>query len=124
MGNICGKQESENFSTPGRVVGAAPPQPQRASVPAKVGGPPRTLGGKDTSASQGSSGGATADDARQRAAEAAEARAKAASKATGKLGFQLQAQRKQTRQDILKEVSQQEVRARDADEAAQARNYN
>ncbi|KAI0136999.1 hypothetical protein BJ170DRAFT_677859 [Xylariales sp. AK1849] len=155
MGNCCGKPDSENFSSPGRVVGSAPPQPQRASVPPSkvVGGPPRTLGGgQDPSAAQSSG----ADEARQRAAEAAEvrlthtpfspsperldlglvseeeeeelklkgARAKTAQKSTGKLGSQLNAQKKQTRQDTLKEVSANEIRARDANEAAQARSYN
>ncbi|KAI1203160.1 hypothetical protein F5X97DRAFT_285121, partial [Nemania serpens] len=95
MGNICGKSDSEAFSQPGRVLGSAPPQPQRASVPAHVGGPPRTLGG-DSPSAQASGG--DADDARRRAAEAAEARAQAASaKSSGKLGAQLAAQKKQTR---------------------------
>lgn len=79
MGNICGKTESDAFSQPGRVLGSAPPQPQRASVPAHVGGPPRTLGGGGGSSSvQGNNGdnnninNTAADDARRRAAEAAE----------------------------------------------------
>ncbi|KAI8947674.1 hypothetical protein F4801DRAFT_582119 [Xylaria longipes] len=119
MGNICGKSESEAFSQPGRVLGSAPPQPQRASVPAQVGGPPRTLGGGPPS-TQGNSG--DADDARRRAAEAAEARAQAASaRSSGKLGAQLAAQKKQTRNDTLQEISNNERRQRDADEAAQAR---
>ncbi|KAI0432966.1 hypothetical protein F5Y09DRAFT_114248 [Xylaria sp. FL1042] len=121
MGNICGKSESEAFSQPGRVLGSAPPQPERASVPARVGGPPRTLGGGSPEA-QGNSGGATDNEARRRAAEAAEARAQAASaKSSGKLGAQLAAQKKQTRNDTLQEISNNERRQRDADEAAQAR---
>jgi hypothetical protein len=70
MGNICGKQESDAFSQPGRVLGSAPPPaPKTAPVPKKVGGPPRTLGG-------GSSTGDGSDlvDARRKAAEAAEVR--------------------------------------------------
>ncbi|KAI0189375.1 hypothetical protein EV127DRAFT_109136 [Xylaria flabelliformis] len=121
MGNICGKSESEAFSQPGRVLGSAPEQPQRASIPAHVGGPARTLGGGSPSA-QGNSGDADADDARRRAAEAAEARAQAASaRSSGKLGAQLAAQKKQTRNDTLQEISNNERRQRDADEAAQAR---
>ncbi|KAI0146556.1 hypothetical protein BJ166DRAFT_629099 [Pestalotiopsis sp. NC0098] len=129
MGNVCcGKADSEAFQSPGRVLGAAPPQPERASVPKSrtVGGPARTLGGgdggQDASSVSGSS--SAADDARRKAAEAAEARAKASQKTSGKLSEQLQAQRKQTRQDTLKEASRNELRARDADEAAQARNYD
>ncbi|KAI0486228.1 hypothetical protein F4859DRAFT_361760 [Xylaria cf. heliscus] len=123
MGNICGKSDSEAFSQPGRVLGSAPPQLQRVSVPAHVGGPPRTLGG-GSPAAQGTSG--DADDARRRAAEAAEARAQAASakSSSGKLGAQLAAQKKQTRNDTLQEISNNERRQRDADEAAQARAHH
>ncbi|KAI0594474.1 hypothetical protein F4775DRAFT_431705 [Biscogniauxia sp. FL1348] len=130
MGNICGKEDSENFSQPGRVLGSAPPQPQRASVPPAVGGPPRTLGPSATATAtaphQGSnsSSSGSADDARRRAAEAAQARAQAASKPTGKLGSQLAAQKKQTRNETLQEISNNERRQRDADEAAQARSHN
>ncbi|KAI1281035.1 hypothetical protein F5Y07DRAFT_355197 [Xylaria sp. FL0933] len=124
MGNICGKSESDAFSQPGRVLGSAPPQPERASVPARVGGPPRTLGG-DIPEAQGSSGAAADNDARRRAAEAAEARAQAASaKSSGKLGATLAAQKKQTRNDTLQEISNSERRQRDADEAAQARAHH
>ncbi|KAI3329157.1 hypothetical protein HD806DRAFT_274384 [Xylariaceae sp. AK1471] len=121
MGNICGKSDSEAFSQPGRTLGSAPPQPQRASIPAHVGGPPRTLGGSPTP--QGNN--ENPDDARRRAAEAAEARAQAASaKTSGKLGAQLAAQKKQTRNDTLQEISNNERRQRDADEAAQARTHH
>ncbi|PHH76512.1 hypothetical protein CDD82_3962 [Ophiocordyceps australis] len=117
MGNLCGKQDAEPTS-PGRVLGSAPPrasQPKRAPVPASVGGPPRTLG------SQGAS---SSGDARQRAAEAAEARAKAASSKGGKLQSQLEAQKRQSRNDILKQASAQQQRARDADDAARARAWD
>ena len=33
MGNICGKQESENFQSPGRPLNSAPPAQQKSSVP-------------------------------------------------------------------------------------------
>ncbi|KAI1810777.1 hypothetical protein GGS20DRAFT_154101 [Poronia punctata] len=127
MGNICGKTDSEAFSQPGRVLGTAPPQPQRASVPAHVGGPPRTLGGSSQaqSQSQANNEGNAAADARMRAAEAAQARAEAASaRSSGKLGAQLAAQKKQTRNDTLQEISNNERRLREADEAAQARVHN
>ncbi|KAI0008041.1 hypothetical protein F4779DRAFT_468953 [Xylariaceae sp. FL0662B] len=124
MGNICGKAESDNFSQPGRVLGSAPPQPERASVPAKVGGPPRTLGGSTPSAPP-TAPSPSQDEARRRAAEAAEARAQAAaSKSTGKLGTQLAAQQRQSRNEILQEISNEGIRQRDADEAAQARSHN
>lgn len=83
MGNLCSKSDSENFAQPGRVLGSAPEQPQRASVPANVGrtvgGPPRTLGsaggatGNYGTVSTPATSGAE-DDARRRAAEAAEVR--------------------------------------------------
>ncbi|KAI1458993.1 hypothetical protein F4805DRAFT_98003 [Annulohypoxylon moriforme] len=124
MGNICGKSDSDNFSQPGRVLGSAPPQPERASVPAKIGGPPRTLGGEGSSPKSPDTS-SDAVEARRRAAEAAEARAQAAtSKNTGKLSSQLAAQKKQTRNETLKEISNNEIRQRDADEAAQSRTHN
>ncbi|KAJ4314311.1 hypothetical protein N0V84_008955 [Fusarium piperis] len=120
MGNCCGKSESEAFSQPGRVLGSAPPPASgTAPVPTTVGGPPRTLGG--AAPAEASSG--DADEARRRAAEAAEARAKAFAKPGGKLQTQLAAQKKQTRSGTLKDASQEQLRARDADEAAEARNW-
>lgn len=79
MGNLCSKSDSENFAQPGRVLGTAPEQPSRSSVPAsagvaRVGGPPRTLGGAapPPAASASPGGGNDNQDARKRAAEAAE----------------------------------------------------
>ena len=72
MGNICGK-ESDAFSQPGRPLGTTPATPATAAVPAsatkaaKVGGPPRRLGGESNAPEY-------ADDARSRAAAAAEVR--------------------------------------------------
>lgn len=68
MGALCSK-ESDNFASPGRPVGSAPPQGGTSSVPKtiKVGGPPRTLGG--ASATNDSD---TPDEARRKAAAAAE----------------------------------------------------
>ena len=73
MGNICGKAEGDNFSQPGRVLGAPPPAPKTAPVPRKVGGPPRTLGGASTDSTPASGEtGPGGDAARRKAAEAAE----------------------------------------------------
>jgi hypothetical protein len=52
------------------------------------------------------------------------ARAAKSSKSGGKLQAQLDAQRKQTRNDTLKDASQQELRQRDAEEGVEARNWN
>jgi len=121
MGNLCGKESSDPFSQPGRTVGSAPPPKATSSVPRKVGGPPRTLGSSSGTVSQTP---AQQEDARRKAAEAAEARAHAAKKTTGKLGNQLQEQKKQTRTDTLAAASKDERRLRDADAAAEVRSYN
>ncbi|KAG9249843.1 uncharacterized protein F5Z01DRAFT_640815 [Emericellopsis atlantica] len=129
MGNICGKEKSDNFTSPGRTVGTAPPQnaAPKASVPkkaAKVTGPGRTLGGSVGSGSTPSTEGQqTPEEARRRAAEAAEARAAGASRG-GKLQAQLDAQKKQSRTDALKEASKQELARREADDATQAKNWD
>lgn len=162
MGSVCGKEDKgDNFTSPGRPLGTAPPpQPKTAPIPARVGGPPRTLGGGGGGSNGGAPGEQSADaaEARRKAAEAAEvstpsppswslrrmpqlshgsggtkyanvchlrqARAKAASKSTGKLSSQLNAQKKQTQADLLKDASAQQLRQRDADAAAEARTYN
>ncbi|KXJ95788.1 hypothetical protein Micbo1qcDRAFT_192710 [Microdochium bolleyi] len=128
MGNLCSKSDGDNFSQPGRALGTAPEQPARVAVPASasrtVGGPPRTLGGGGGGGAAGGDGSA-ADDARRKAAEAAEARLNAAnSKSSGKLGTQLAAQKKQSRNETLQEISSNNARQRDADEAAEARTHN
>ncbi len=48
----------------------------------------------------------------------------AEAKPTGKLGSQLQAQRKQTRTDTLREASADEVRRREIESAAVTRTHN
>ncbi|KAH6719188.1 hypothetical protein DL95DRAFT_391284 [Leptodontidium sp. 2 PMI_412] len=133
MGNLCGKESSSSdpFAQPGRTLSSATPgsapaaQNQTSSLPKKVvvGGPARTLGAASTAA-QGGGGSSAQEDARRKAAEAAEARANAASKPKGKLGSQLQEQKKQTRTDTLEGLSKEERRLRDADSAAEARAYN
>ncbi|KAH8808269.1 hypothetical protein F5884DRAFT_900528 [Xylogone sp. PMI_703] len=126
MGNLCGKQSDDPFAQPGRTLGSAPPPSSNptSSVPRKVGGPPRTLGGS-SSGTASSGTGDTAEEARKKAAAAAEARARGTTaKPKGKLGSQLEEQKKQTRNDTLKEASNDERRTRDADAAAEARAYN
>ncbi|KAM7222326.1 hypothetical protein V8F06_002353 [Rhypophila decipiens] len=133
MGNLCGK-ESDHFATPGRRLDATPAQPKTASVPTgasrpsqpppKVGGPPRTLGGSGGGGGGAGSSSSAADDARRKAAEAAEQRAKQASTTSGKLSSQLAAQKKQTRTDTLKELSETQLRQRDMDVNADVRNHN
>ncbi|KAK3330379.1 hypothetical protein B0H66DRAFT_59588 [Apodospora peruviana] len=126
MGNLCGKASNDDpFAQPGRRLDSAPPAPKSASVPAKVvGGPPRTLGGGSGSGSGGATTtGVGVDEARRKAAEAAEARAKQGG-GGGKLSSQLAAQKRQTRTDTLKEVSDTQRRQRDMDASADALNHN
>ncbi|MCJ1418341.1 hypothetical protein MMC32_004688 [Xylographa parallela] len=117
MGNCFGKESSrsDNFDTPGRVVGSAPPQPTpRAAVP-KIDGQGRSLGGGQA---------AETTDARAAAAKAAEERATRASQPKGKLGQALAKEKQQTRVGTLGEISRDERRRKNIDEAAEARNYN
>ncbi|MCJ1293295.1 hypothetical protein MMC34_004849 [Xylographa carneopallida] len=117
MGNCFGKESSasDNFATTGRAVGSAPPQPApRAAVP-KISGQGRSLGGGQALDST---------DARAAAAKAAEERAARASQPKGKLGQALAKEKQQTRVGILGEASRDGRRGKDADEAAEARNYN
>ncbi|KEF56056.1 uncharacterized protein A1O9_07637, partial [Exophiala aquamarina CBS 119918] len=113
MGNICSKSSNQpdNFSTPGRTVGASPqtPKASTAPVPKKIitSTPGRTLGGRDETASP--------NDARGAAAKAAEQRAMNSNKPGGKLATQLQSQKKQTQNQLLNSGSEAERRARDAD---------
>ncbi|OAQ72644.1 hypothetical protein VFPPC_12817 [Pochonia chlamydosporia 170] len=113
MGNICGKEEQDP-SPPGRVLGSAPPAKRKSTIPPKVGGPARTLGGETTT---------DVGDARRKAAEAAEARAKASSKG-GKLQTQLSAQKRQSRSDTLKQASADEQRRREIANNNEATSYN
>ncbi|CRG85143.1 hypothetical protein PISL3812_02271 [Talaromyces islandicus] len=125
MGNICSRsanQADDPFSQPGRVLGssAAPAAgpPARASVPSnrKIQGAGRTLGG--------STSGET-ENARNMAGEAAQRRAEALSASSkGKLGSQLAAQKAKTQSQTLNSVSQIERDTRDADSAAEARQWN
>ncbi|KAI9656786.1 MAG: hypothetical protein M1821_003425 [Bathelium mastoideum] len=122
MGNCFGKQSSsaddDNFAGAGRTIGAAP-QPQgpdanaRGTIPARI-SQGRTLGGGDA---------VDEEDPRTAAARAAEERA---SKAQGKgaLGKKLDAQRQQTRTNTLEQASRENRLARDADAAAQTRNWD
>ncbi|KAF8418051.1 hypothetical protein EV426DRAFT_577797 [Tirmania nivea] len=122
MGNICSKASDPDASSAGRRLGSGPtiagatgtyggalnqnptaPIPtahKKSSSKPKVTGPGRTLGESVTSGGE--------DDARGAAARAAEAREQAA-KAAGKgaLGIKLEAQKRQTRNQQIQELSQQ-----------------
>ncbi|EUC39939.1 hypothetical protein COCMIDRAFT_31022 [Bipolaris oryzae ATCC 44560] len=118
MGNLCGKQSKDNFDGPGRTLGSAPAPTTRASVPSnaaapkpKVGGPPRTLGDSNKQ-----------DDPKAAAAAAAEARANKS--ASGDLQKKLDAQKRQTNNQTLQQAANENLRAREADQATETRNYN
>ncbi|RAO65469.1 uncharacterized protein BHQ10_001481 [Talaromyces amestolkiae] len=127
MGSVCSKsanKSDDTFSQPGRVLGSSaasgtPNQPARAAVPGNVvsQGPGRTLGG--ASSPQDTA------DARAKAAEAAQKRAEALNASSkGKLGSQLAAQKARTQTQTLGAASQAEVAARNADSAAETRQWN
>ncbi|KAK5958837.1 hypothetical protein OHC33_000681 [Knufia fluminis] len=125
MGNICSKSanKDDNFSAPGRVLGASSdaPQPARAQTPKQAltsSTPGRTLG------SAGNDGASSPNDARSAAARAAEERAAAKNKAGGKLSANLAAQKKQTQNQTLNAGSEQERLGRTADANAETRNWN
>ncbi|KAI1616719.1 hypothetical protein EDD37DRAFT_66324 [Exophiala viscosa] len=121
MGNLCSKSanQPDNFSNPGRTLGEDPqtrsePGPRPRNLTATT--PGRTLGATE--------GPPSPDDARSAAARAAEERAAKANKSGGKLSAQLSEQKKQTQNQLLNSGSEAERRARDADQGAQARNWN
>ncbi|GLA65417.1 hypothetical protein AtubIFM54640_007169 [Aspergillus tubingensis] len=140
MGNICSKSSNqpEAFSSPGRVLGSAAnppakdssssapraPLPSNAKPASNWGSGPsgRTLG---SPAAAGEGNGDATADARTKAALAAQKRAESASAAgsKGKLGTKLAAQKAQTQNQTLNEASRDEVAARDADGAAEARRW-
>ncbi|OAA49248.1 hypothetical protein NOR_01171 [Metarhizium rileyi] len=109
MGNICGKEEPD-ASPPGRLLGSAPPTQHKSTIPKRVGGPARTLGGSSSGPGEAAAPTADVGDARRKAAQAAEARAKASSKPGGKLQSQLSAQKRQSRTETLKQASAEEQR--------------
>ncbi|KAJ6036222.1 hypothetical protein N7540_000501 [Penicillium herquei] len=128
MGNLCSRSSNNDpdaFAGPGHVVGTSPnsnPSP-RASVPTKANWkstPGRTVG---ESAGGGPQGGT--DEARSNAAIAAQKRADTASSANkGKLGAKLAADKAKTHNQTLNEASRDERAARDADKAAEARQWS
>lgn len=114
MGNLCGKSsKDENFQGAGRTVGSAPAPATKASVPAKLTGPGRTVGGTAPTA---------ADDPRAAAAAAAEARAN--KPVTGDLAKKLEEQKKQTRNQTLQQAAHENLAQRNADANTETRNYN
>ncbi|KAI3010744.1 hypothetical protein CBS147346_1509 [Aspergillus niger] len=142
MGNICSKSKNQPdaFSSPGRVLGSAPnntakdssapraPLPSNAKPASNWGSGPsgRTLGSGNTAAAAAAAGDGNATaDARTNAALAAQKRAESASAtgSKGKLGTKLAAQKAQTQNQTLNEASRDEVAAREADGAAEARRW-
>ncbi|KAI5855956.1 hypothetical protein BZA05DRAFT_442628 [Tricharina praecox] len=107
MGSLCGKP-SANFSSPGRVLGSAPPAAAAtAPVPPAAAQKPRIRGQGHTlapaSPASSSAGGSGAGDARSAAAAAAEARN--SKQATGKLGNRLDEQKRKTQNQHLAEIA-------------------
>ncbi|KAK0272714.1 hypothetical protein LTR35_012680 [Friedmanniomyces endolithicus] len=125
MGNCCGSESSDNFKGDGRTLNAqpanAPTQPQnaRAAAPAKISSP---QGGRMLGHNPQMPGDSM--NPKAAAARAAEERAKACAQGKGKLGKQLDAQRGQSQANALAQTARDNVAARDADAAAQTRNYN
>ncbi|KAJ5113623.1 hypothetical protein N7456_002157 [Penicillium angulare] len=135
MGNLCSRasNDPDAFSGPGRVVGTTPSNPTpRASVPQNTNWkstPGRTLGDNSPTQSQSQTQGgpgAGTDEARSNAAIAAQKRAETASSTSnkGKLGSKLAADKAKTQNQTLNEVSRDERAARDADQAAEARQWS
>ncbi|EAT85496.1 hypothetical protein HBI56_134640 [Parastagonospora nodorum] len=117
MGNLCGKQSSDNFEGQGRTLGSAPAPATKASIPSNVapkrtvGGPPRTLGESNVE-----------NDPKAAAAAAAEARNNKTT--SGDLQKKLDAQKRQTNNQTLQQAAEENRRAREADQATETRNYN
>ncbi|KAA8909566.1 hypothetical protein FN846DRAFT_607263 [Sphaerosporella brunnea] len=119
MGNLCGKESSSHFTSPGRTLGAAPAQPPAsARVPAsaqsqrkpKISGQGKTLGSTSAGGNRGSAAittttAAASMDARTAAAQAAEARNANTRQASGKIGSQLNEQKRKTHNQHLAELS-------------------
>ncbi|KAH7114195.1 hypothetical protein B0J11DRAFT_584629 [Dendryphion nanum] len=130
MGNLCGKQSKDSFDGPGRVLGAAPTPSNnaKASVPKqakpKVGGPPRTLGGESSTGGDARSAAAAAAEFARQANDNNGLDARASKTATGDLAKKLEAQKKQTHNQTLQQVAQENLAQRQADAATEARNYN
>ncbi|KAG8165001.1 hypothetical protein KVR01_005276 [Diaporthe batatas] len=127
MGALCGKESrDDNFAGPGRRLDSSPDQSPTAPLPSNkrvVGGPPRTLGG--SSSGGGGASSSSAADARRKAAEAAEARQKAAEgKFSGKLGSQLQQQKKEPLNETMKRHADEERQRREIERNDEQRNYN
>ncbi|KKY17694.1 hypothetical protein UCRPC4_g05327 [Phaeomoniella chlamydospora] len=125
MGNLCSRSSNppDNFSAPGRTLGSSAPPPSKptSNLPSShfASSPGRTLGPSQSPNSDANSAAAQARRAaEERAAKLQNAQAK------GKLGQQLAEQKKKTRNDILKEESEEARRKREVDQATEARNFN
>ncbi|KAJ4332137.1 hypothetical protein N0V87_008634 [Didymella glomerata] len=120
MGNLCGKQSKDGLEGPGRTLGSAPAPATKASVPtgANANAPKRTVGGPPRTLGEGNA----ASNPRSAAAAAAEARANKNS--TGDLQKKLDAQKKQTREQTLKEIVNENNRHRDAEATRTAQTHH
>jgi len=108
MGNLCGKESSpSSFSAPGRVLGSAPDSTNTApsaripsTRPRDLTGSGKALGSSSLRSDSTLEGLSDAREAAARAAEACNAR-----QANGKLGSQLEQQKRKTLNKQLAELS-------------------
>ncbi|KAI9800097.1 MAG: hypothetical protein M1825_004279 [Sarcosagium campestre] len=115
MGALCSKKSSDPFDQPGRTLDTAPPPTSgTASLPADkkrinslTNGPGRTLGGPSTAANE---------DARQKAAQAALARTEGRPQPKGKLGQDLNKQKRKTQTDTLRQAREERLQERKSDQ--------
>ncbi|KAF2495975.1 hypothetical protein BU16DRAFT_617494 [Lophium mytilinum] len=130
MGNacsgLCGGKDADNFATPGRTLSSAPAAaPTSAKLPsskpaqkppqrASAGGGGQTVGGTAARA---------ADDPRAAAARAAEARLEQ-SKGKGKLGGELDKQKKQTMNATRVQEAKDNLARRDTERNAEIQKYS
>lgn len=123
MGNLCSRSSNEpdHFSSPGRVIGSAPPIPASVPVPKTTNpnSPGRPLGGGIDRSEDPS-------DLRTAAATAAERRAQATPQGTsgGSLSAKLREEQRQTMGALRAAASKEEQKKRAAEEANEVRMYN
>ncbi|OAA82135.1 hypothetical protein LEL_01680 [Akanthomyces lecanii RCEF 1005] len=114
MGNICGKQESENFQSPGRPLNSAPPAQQKSSVPGKAKSkqtytPESRVVGTDSESPSGSAARDQGNPASKAGAAALDAANKKKRSSKG-LQAKVDEQRSKSIKDNLEEISSQNTR--------------
>ncbi len=137
MGNLCGKESKGNFEGQGRVLGSAPAPATKASVPSnvsasapKAGGPARTVGGNNGGGGAGAAAAAAAEvknlGFEKWSSTHADGRGQARNNksSSGELQKKLDAQKRQTQNQTLQQVANENRLARAADQATETRNYN